>query len=157
GSAVGGRVRDEGLQLAFEPGVSDDPFLEGEADPRRRRSCGRAELRRGSLREPEDARVPAEVVVAKLRVAVEPEREHDAPLERADEEVSEEVRPRLLDKRLADLVEREYVVAGVAAQARDPSAGDDLVERAACAAVGERDGELRVEAAETRELTFDAR
>ena len=61
------------------------------------------QLRGRPLCEPGDSRVVAEVVVAQLRVAVEPERAHDGAVERADEEVGEEEDARLV-ARAVDLV-----------------------------------------------------
>src|SRR5919198_1257715 len=55
-----------------------------------------AQLGRGLLREPDDPLVVAEVLVAQLRVAVEPEPAPDDAVEAADEEVGEEVRRRLV-------------------------------------------------------------
>ena len=50
----------------------------------------------GALGEPDHARVVAEVVVAQLGVAVEPERPDDEAVERADEEVGQEEDARLV-------------------------------------------------------------
>ena len=68
-------------------------------------------------------------------MTVEAEGPDDAPLERADEEVRQEVRAGLLGQRLLHLVAREHVVARVAAQPRHPGAREHRVELAPCAAV----------------------
>ena len=77
---------------------------------------GAAQRRRRALRQPHAAAVGVEVVVAQLGIAVEAERAPDRVLERAREEVGEEVRARLLGQRLVHLVEAEEVVARVAAR-----------------------------------------
>ena len=77
------------------------------ADPRaagRARGCALrapAQLAGRPLREPDDARVVAEVVVAQLRVAVEPEPAQDDAVEAADEEVGQEVRAGLVVRERA--------------------------------------------------------
>ena len=86
--------------------------------PRRpRRRCAAPRSRRPALREPDHAAVVAEVVVAQLGVAVEAELADHGVLERAREEVGEEVRAGLLVERRAHLLVREHVVAVLAAQA----------------------------------------
>ena len=73
----------------------------------------------------------AEVVVAQLRPAVEPELAHDGVLEGAGQEVGEEVRAGLLGQRRGHLLAREDVVAVRAGQPGQP----ERVERAVGAAV----------------------
>ena len=63
----------ERLELALEPRVADLGNDQRETDPRRGTRGRGAGRRRRSLRQPHHARVVAEVVVAQLRVAVEPE------------------------------------------------------------------------------------
>src|SRR4051812_46925335 len=136
-----GLTGDEPLELALEAPLADRPHLERQADPRRGALRRAAVRRRVRLREPQDARVGAEVVVAQLGPAVEPELAHDRVLERAREEVGEEVRPGLLRERLRNLVAREDVVAVLAAQALDARAVERGVERAVrpAAPVGARE------------------
>ena len=88
-----------------------------------RSACARSSARR-LLREPDDPLVVAEVVVAQLRVAVEPEPAPDDAVEAAHEEVGEEVRPRLVLRRRRP---RSSAAPGEPRQ---------VVERAARAAVG---------------------
>src|SRR5438105_7634733 len=73
-----------------------------------------AQLRRRLLREPDAFLVVAKVVVAQLRVAVEPEPAPDDAVEAADEEVGEEVRRRLVLRavHLVAVCSREPLVAG---------------------------------------------
>src|SRR6188472_2186698 len=80
------------LELLLESGVADLAHLERQADALP--GAPRGALRRGraALREPHDAAVGAEVVVAQLGVAVEAELADHGVLERAREEVGEEVR-----------------------------------------------------------------
>ena len=124
----------------------------------RLRSAAARSSERRLLREPDDARVMAEVRVAQLRVAVEPERADDAALEGAHEEVGQEVRAGLLGQRLAHLVEGEHVVAGVAAQTRarprprSPRRARRRVPQSANATAS-----AVVAAAEARELARDGR
>src|SRR5262249_1970153 len=90
----------------------------------------RAQLLRRRLREPDDARVVPEVLVAQLGMAVEPERAHHDLVERTHEEVRQEVGAGLLLHELAHLVPREDAVAVGAVGA------DEAVERTARPAVG---------------------
>ena len=73
------------------------------------------------LREPDDLRVVAEVVVAELRVTVEPEPADDDAVEAADEEVGEEVRAGLV-LRAVHLVAVRAVEPRVARRGRRRSA-----------------------------------
>ena len=88
------------------------------------------------LGEPQHARVVAEVGVAQLGVAVEPELAHHRVLERARQEVGEEVRAGLLLERGLRVLARQHVVAVRALEPRDVA--EHLVERAVGAAVGVR-------------------
>src|SRR5947209_3135278 len=93
-----------------------------------RNSTPRAQLRRRPLGKPDSARVVAEVVVAKLGMTVESEAAGDDAVERAHEEVREEVDARLV-LGAVDLVAVRAVEApvaveiGTAVRVRD----DDLV------------------------------
>ena len=88
----------------FEPGVAGLAKLERQAELR---SCGLrllVQLGRRRLREPDDALVVAEVVVAQLGVAVETEPTPHDPVERAHEEVRQVVRARLVLHPAEELV-----------------------------------------------------
>ena len=71
-----------------------------------------------TLREPHDPRVMAEIFVAQLGMAVEAELANDGVLERAGEEVRQEVRARLLLSAAATSSAREHVVAMITRQPR---------------------------------------
>src|SRR5580704_15407112 len=109
-------IPDEGLELPLEALVAGLTNLERQPDPRRGALCGRARRRRRPLREPDHARVVAEVVVAELRIAVEPELPPHRVLERPRQEVREEVRAGVLLERGAHLGRSEHVVAVLALQ-----------------------------------------
>ncbi len=132
---------DQLLELTFQPLAADVALLHRQPDPRCRPLGGGAGRRRGALGEPQHARVVAEVVLAQLGVAVEPELAHHRALESPREEVGEEVRARLLGQRLPNLVTREHVVAVLAGEPRDPGAGEHRVDRAVGAAVAVGDGD----------------
>ena len=87
---------DEFLQRVLEAGVAGLAHLERQPEYPSRALGRDAQLGRRLLREPDDLLVVAEVVVAQLGVAVEPETAHDDAVEAADEEVGEEVRRRLV-------------------------------------------------------------
>src|SRR6476659_8095849 len=83
---------DQVLEAPFEPALAHRPLLERQAELRRRVRRSGAQLRGRALGEVDDPAVVAEVVVAQLRVAVEPERAPDGAVERPREEVGQEVR-----------------------------------------------------------------
>ena len=88
------------------PAVPTSRTTSGSPSPR----CGglgaRPRRRRRTLGEPHDPRVVTEILVAQLGVAIEPELAHDRVLERAREEVGQEVGAGLLLERDRDLGSR---------------------------------------------------
>src|SRR2546428_566113 len=136
------RLGQQLLERGLEPAVAGLAHLERQPERGGGALGGCAQLRRRALREPDDPRVVAEVVVAQLRVAVEPEPADDDAVERAHEEVGQEIRAGLLGERLVHGLPRKEVVAVVALEPRE------AVERAAGAAVGVSDSDLLVAAGE---------
>src|SRR5581483_6103185 len=112
----------------FEAGLAGLSDLERQREPGGGGFGLRPEPVGRLLREPDDALVIAEVVVAQLGVAVEPEAAPDDAVEGADEEVGEVVGARLVLGEAAE----ELVAVG-------PGQAAPVVERAPGAAVGVAD------------------
>jgi len=154
-STCAGMLAGESFELPLEAAAANCPHFERQADPRggalgrRVRGAGR------TLREPYHARVVAEVLIAQVWVAVEPELVDDRVLECPRKEVGEEVGPRLLGERLAHLLAREDVVTVLAFEALDAGAVERLVDRAVAAAVAVDDRDRVVATTKFTEQLLD--
>src|SRR3954471_15291773 len=151
-----GRRRAEQLaEAALEPVLPHLAYLERQPDAGRCSLGGGARARRRPLREPQHARVAAEVGVAQLGVAVQAELAHHGVLERAREEVRQEVGARLVGERGARGVAAEHLVAVIAGEPAHARALEHRVERAVGAAVRIGDGEHVIVAGQPCELRLD--
>ena len=115
---------ERGLEPAARP--SRAPRAAGRAARLRAPPAGAAP--RSALREPDDPRVVAEVVVAELRVAVEPEPAHDDAVEAADEEVGQVVGAGLVVQRARP--SRRARSSGRPRAARSPSSAPRVPQSA---------------------------
>jgi hypothetical protein len=144
------------LQGLFEEDVADDDLLQRQADhvggPLRRG----AKARGGVLGEPDDAAVVAEVVLAQLRIPVQPELDDDRAVERRREVVGQHIGAGFgLVQRLQPCGTGEDAVAVGAGEAGHLPAGAHVVERAIGAAVGVPDGHPGVVRTQVGHLLLD--
>ena len=144
------RCSRAGARARARARLAHGALLEREADRGGRALRGGARRRGRALSQPDDAAIVAEVGVAQLRVAVEPERADHRVVEGAREEVGQEVAARLARERLADRAGGEDLVAVLALQARDGGPVERPVERAVGAAIAVGDRQRRSAARATR-------
>ena len=102
-------------------------------------SCRRRERRVVGLGEVHEPLVVAEVLVAQLRMSIQPETLDDQPVEVARQEVGQEERGGLVVDELRELrARRVELVAVRAGEPFDALLGDHRIEQPACPAVGVR-------------------
>ena len=108
-----------GSSAASSPRIPTSTTSSGSPMDAAASSAARCSNRRPPLRQPHHPRVVTEVVVAQVRVPVETELDHDAPMERRRKEVGQQIGTRLLLQQRAVLLGSR--VDAVAVRTRQPA------------------------------------